>query len=386
MTPRHVDVAFVLEGVPGVVEVYALDSAARSTGNLELAVKVRNLGGALARAHYALLRVLSHDECRGVLFFEVDLPPSFRPHASRLELSAAEREAARARVPETIAEPEPEAIGSASRTAEMEPRRCRILIIDADIEVSRAGDGAVGVVESDPVAAFWTARNETFDLILLDARLAFGRDGLLPGLLTGVQPAARQVVLLAREGERDLVFASLNELQCWNPILTKPIDPEGLLEILHTRPGGQHWRIPVLPPRRPAVVDPPRAKPVRRVLVIDEDPATAKLLASMDDGPLRFVVTSDAWEAVDLVAEPDWALVVCSAAMQTLGGAPFYRLVWNARPDLKSRFVFIAGPEVVPSVASDGSPPAVVERPLTRRTFVELVERLSQPLVAIHER
>ena len=388
MTPRQVDVRFVLEGVAGVVEVYALDRP-----DFAFAVKLKDLGGAAARAHCALLRVLSHEECGEVLFVEVGLPPSFHPRARRLELSVADREAARARVPETIPEREAEAepIQAVAPAPQPARKRFRTLIIDADVDVAHAvdatfGDDAEHVVEPDPVAAFWKAQDGDFDLVLLDSRLAFGREGVLPGLWAVARPVARRVVLLAREGERDLLFASLDELHCWSPILTRPFEPEVLLEIIHTRPGNQHWRIPVPRPRRPAVVEPAQSEPVRRILVVDDDPATGKLLASMSDGPVRFVVTSDAWEAVDLVAEPDWALVVCSATMKTLGGAPFYRLVWNARPDLKSRFVFIVGPDMVPSSATDGSPPTVLERPLTLGSFSELVMRVSQPPIVIQGR
>jgi hypothetical protein len=75
MTPRQADIAFVLEGVPGVREVYALDR--RSAGDLELAVRLEHGGRHVALAHYALLRVMTHDECKTVLFFEVELPPTF---------------------------------------------------------------------------------------------------------------------------------------------------------------------------------------------------------------------------------------------------------------------------------------------------------------------
>jgi len=96
-------VAFVLEGVPGVVDVYALDDVGRFIGDLRFAVKLEHGGGHLAAAHFARLRVLSHDECLTVLLFEVGLPPVLRECATRLALSAAEREAAFTRVPEASA-------------------------------------------------------------------------------------------------------------------------------------------------------------------------------------------------------------------------------------------------------------------------------------------
>src|SRR4051812_45506798 len=106
MTPRQADVAFVLEGVPGVVDVYALDGVGGFVRDLRFAVKLEHGGGHLAAAHFALLRVLSHDECRTVLLFEVDLPPALRAGATRLELSVGEREAAFARVPQASVLPQ----------------------------------------------------------------------------------------------------------------------------------------------------------------------------------------------------------------------------------------------------------------------------------------
>ena len=57
----------------------------------------------------------------------------------------------------------------------------------------------------------------------------------------------------------------------------------------------------------------------------------------MREGPVQVDVTSDEWEAVDLIAAADLALVICSISMRTLGGTPFYRLLWNARPEMRLR-------------------------------------------------
>jgi hypothetical protein len=57
MTPREADVAFVLESVRGVRAAYALSSP-----HVDFAIEVDPGGAALAEAHYALLRVLSHED------------------------------------------------------------------------------------------------------------------------------------------------------------------------------------------------------------------------------------------------------------------------------------------------------------------------------------
>lgn len=377
MTPRQADVAFVLEGVAGVIEVHSVKPGAHAAGELEFAVKLEHGGGHLALAHYALLRVLSHDECKSVLFFEVDLPPRIRERASRIELTAAEREEARRRVPETT--------DAREQAAVVRPRApgavgFRVLIVDADVEVYRAvvaafGAGAERVIEPDPFAAFWRARSEPFDVILCDSRAAFGSKGFLTELVALDPFAARRVVLVARDGERELLMASLDELRCWNSFLCRPVDPDTLREILRTGSVVQQWTIPVLAPRGSALPEPTKRAVVRRVLVVDDDPTTSMLLAAASDGAVNVVVTSDEWEAVDAAGEADLALVVCSVSMRTLGGTPFYRLLWNAHPEIKRRFVFITRADTAPTSAADGRAAAVVERPITRETLSALLER-----------
>jgi CheY-like chemotaxis protein len=379
MTPRQADIAFVLEGVPGVRAVYALERG--SAGDLELAVGIDHGGGSVALAHYALLRVLTHEECKTVLFFEVELPPSFCKRASRLELSDTDREAARARVPLTSAALEQEPAPTPPLLPVTAPK-FRILIVDADVEVSRTvvplfGASAEGVIETNPVEAFTKARAQFFSLILCDARLAFGGNGFLRMLHRSDPARAARVLLVAHEGERDLLVTSLDELHCWTSFLCRPIDVDALLEIVMTGSIIQRWRIPIPAPRRPAEVKPLNDKVARRVLVVDDDPTTAMLLASMQGDPLDATVTSDEWEALDQIAAGAPDLVVCSVSLRTRGGTPFYRLLWNAHPELKHRFVFITRAEAAPSSTTSGRAAPVVERPLTRDVIAALLERFA---------
>ena len=119
---------------------------------------------------------------------------------------------------------------------------------------------------------------------------------------------------------------------------------------------------------------PPEAA-LPRVLVVDDDPTTAMLLASMQGSPMEVTVTSDEWEALDQIAAGAPALVVCSVSLRTRGGTPFYRLLWNAHPELKQRFVFIARADAAPASApaSSGRAPPVVERPITRDVIARLL-------------
>ena len=368
MTPRQVDVTYVLEGVPGVLEVYALGGQTAFAGSLRFAVRLEYRGGALAAAHFALLRVLTYAECSSVLFFNVELPPGLRRDATHLLLSVPEREEAHARVPVRSPALEQQAV---PRLRAHDRKDFRWLIVDADPAVSRALEGtfalaAALVIEADPVAALTLVLRQRFDLVLCDARVAFGSRGLLTQLYSASASAdrelARRVILVAHAGERELLVANLDQLNVWNSFLCRPVEPESLLEILETGSVVLQWSSPEAEP--PA--------PVRRVLVVDDDPTTAMLLASTGS-ELEVVVTSDEWEAVDRVTEHDLDLVVCSVTLRTRGDTPFYRFLWNARPDIKRRFVFIARADSGP--ASGPASGSVVERPITRDVLIKLIDR-----------
>ena len=368
MTPRQVDVAYVLEGVPGVLEVYALGGQTAFAGSLRFAVRLAYGGGVLAAAHFALLRVLTYAECSSVLFFNVELPPGLRRDATHLLLSVPEREEAHARVPVRSPALEQQAV---PRLRAHDRTDFRWLIVDADPAVPRALEGtfalaAAPVVEADPVAALALAFRERFDLVLCDARVAFGSGGLLTQLYGTDRELARRVILVAHAGERELLVTNLDQLNVWNSFLCRPVEPESLLEILETGSVVLQWSMPVAPVRGST------AAPVRRVLVVDDDPTTAMLLASTGS-ELEVVVTSDEWEAVDRVTEHDLDLVVCSVTLRTRGDTPFYRFLWNARPDIKRRFVFIARADSGP--ASGPASGSVVERPITRDLLTKLIDR-----------
>jgi CheY-like chemotaxis protein len=376
MTPRQAEIAFVLDGVPGVRDVYVLDR--RSAGDLELAVHLAPGGRHVALAHYALLRVLTHEECKTVLFFEVELPPAFRGGATRLELSVEERDAARLRIPPTSAALEQES----NPTLPVAPAGFRVLIVDADADVYRTvvtalGVGADRVIETNPLEAYTKARAQHFDLIVCDARLAFGGNGFLRMLHTSDPARAARVLLVAHDGERDLLVSSLDELHCWTSFLCRPIDADALLEIVRTGAIFQSWRIPVPGPRESAKPQTVRERAARRVLVLDDDPTTAMLLTSMQGGTVEPTVTRDEWEALDHIAAGAPDLVVCSLSLRTRGGTAFYRLLWNAHPELKQRFVFITRADAAPASTTSGRAAAVVERPLTRDVIAELVERFA---------
>ena len=99
MRPRHADVAFVLEGVGGVRALYAIDPGKRAARHFDLAVELAPGGRALAEAHYALVRVMTHEDCARVFVFHTTAPQIIAEAVRPLRLTESEREAARRRVP-----------------------------------------------------------------------------------------------------------------------------------------------------------------------------------------------------------------------------------------------------------------------------------------------
>ena len=367
MTPRQADLVCALERVDGVLAAYAIEPAADGTSDVQLAVHLtENRPRALAQAHYALAQWLAPYEWRRVLLFEVSLPPFLEDRAQRLVLTQDEREQAKRRAP-----PLPTVIATQLEGDPFEARGSfSCLVVSADPDVAAVAKEAFGprakiVVEADKHAAFWQARDESFDLILCESSLAFGKDGVLSELVSMAREVARHVVVLASPGAVDLVAKDLDELRALNSFLSHPVSALDLREVFASGAVVQRWSIPVLPPRatEPVVA----TEPTRSVLVVDDDPETAMLLAS-SPANLVVTVTADEWEAADALAADDLALVVCSVTLRTRGGTPFYRFLWTARPDIKSRFVFLVRPDTPPPSGA-----AVVTRPLTRESLSSLV-------------
>ncbi|MCA9587863.1 MAG: hypothetical protein KC657_21215 [Myxococcales bacterium] len=376
LTPRLADIAFVLEDVPGVLEVYALGDS-----HFEVAVKVEQGGRAAARAHYALLRVLTHEECRSVMLFEVELPRGLGARATRLVLTASDREAARSRVPTSPP--------SFSEEQDLPPstwRRMRAgapfsaLLVDCHDDayaatVTALGAGARRVLERDPSVAVRTALAGGFDLILCPARLAFGTHGFLRRVHAEDVVVASRVVLIAAPSERRLVLASLDALDAFNLCLSPPLDPPTLLAFARSDCFVLPFHIPVLPPRgsTPALVTPSTAP--RRVLVIDEDVRTHGVVEAMRSAAFEATATDDPWVALDaLDASPPPHLVLCSAAMR-MGRVALYRALWDAHPELKSRFVLVLEEDGTPESIAPSRERPLTSRPLTVHSVEEALER-----------
>lgn len=339
MTPREADIAFVLEGVPGVLEVVAL----RAASTFAFAVRVES-PHAQARAHYALLRVLAHEDCRSVYVYQAELPAAFRARATRLVLSERDRAEARARVPTTS--PALEQKPHAPRPVGLASVGFRVLLVADDVESWRAvlaalGMGTERIIEPDVERALALCRGREFDLIVCCASRAFGRRGFVTTLATENPGATDDVVLVARAGQRELAIASLKKLCVWCSVLTRPVDPDDLRELLRVRASSDPFTIPVLPPRqdrrrasRPSVAP--------HVVLFDDEPVPPDLAVALGAEGVSLTSTSTPWELLDALASGHVDLVLASATAKTPDGVPVYRFAWKARPADASRFVFLA--------------------------------------------
>ncbi len=362
MTPKQADVAFVLEEVEPVLGVYAVD--ARHGGvpvPFDIAVKLRRGVGHLAQAHHALLRALSHEDCARVLFFESYLPKMIAGRATPLTLDPMERDRAEARVADR----------KKPRLAGRPLLRPTVLIVDNDLDLYGAVLEAFGagahVSEQDAKSAADLALAGGFDVLLCDARLAFGEKGFHTAVARTDKKRADSIILVAKEAEHEGLASHLRGLDTLHSCLTKPVEAETLRLLFEDGIVLQQWAVRDDAPLPFGVPEAERPKP-KKVLIVDRDPAS-DLLASVSTEGFVATVTDDEWEAIDHASADDTDLVLCSATLRTRGGKPFYRLLWNARPDIKSRFALILDPDAAPPST------AAVTRPLSAQKVADVLAR-----------
>ena len=345
MDRGDIDVAYVLEGIPGVLGVYAV----RGLERVRHAVHVDVGGYVIARVQYALLRVFTHEECVAVALYQVELPGIIREKATRLVLSSDARAEASARVPLTTPALEQTlAIAKASPTPTWSYRRALIVTDDEDLAcaaVSAFGTDARRFVIADPFAALWEAKAQPFDVILCDLDRAFGIRGFVSNLtLDAPELADRVVLLMPANGDTEPRSTSTDSGR-----LRKPLTAANLVDVAagaRSKP------------------DPTGSRP--RVLLMDDTIRRT----SWKNAPFSLTLAHDGWEALERIHE-EWALVICSLTMKTDTGARLYSLLWKARPDIKRRFALLVD-------HPDGSN-RVLARPLTSSSVSAMLDR-----VAIH--
>lgn len=364
MTPLQADLAFVLEGIPGVSGLYAL-APKPYAGTFEVAVQLRG-PQFLDAARCAVYRVLERGERWRVLFvaFEGGMSRSTSRDATLLVLTDEERQDARRRT-EALANP---------RRLRLPPRGAPFtaLLVDVDEEVQAAlrriypGE-ARHVMRRDPEEAGEMALTMPFHLLLCGVRPALARRSLLSKIAREDPDGANRVVLVAPMADVPHLRWSLQGMERRNPVLPLPVDDVLLRgEVFRDQPE----LAATLAVAEVARVEPPavsRRAPRRgRVLVIDDHPTTEVLCsAASPSGDVEVVLATTPMDAFGEVVSAKVDLVLCSAAMRGDGGEAFYRMVWRVAPRLKACCVLVIAEDAPPVSASRSAFPRIVRRPLT---------------------
>jgi hypothetical protein len=351
MTPHQADVAFVLESVSGVTAVYAVAPGSQAAAGFDFAIKLEHGEGAVVAAHYALLRVLTHDECARVFHCRLDMPSVVAQAARPLVLTASEREAARARV---AAAPAREAIAVAPRK-----REPNVLIVDDDPDVVQAVRdvlvGAWGVsaparwaLFSDVDAAAKLARGGDFELILCESGRAFGKEGLLAKLPLEM---AQRVLVLATPSD---ALLARSRLQGTDRILTKPLEGWVLRDRMMRATTMDLLSVPDMarvvraePPRR-TLTAPPASAPFS-VLLVDLDDDVHEALRGIFREDARHMMRRDPEEAAELALSTPFHVIACSANA-ALHPRSFLRALAREDADGADRVLVLAPSRDVPYV------------------------------------
>jgi CheY-like chemotaxis protein len=105
--------------------------------------------------------------------------------------------------------------------------------------------------------------------------------------------------------------------------------------------------LPVGAPRRPTVVatgEPDRAVGGRSILVVDDEPTVAAVLAEALSTDEHVVETAENGAvALEKLAAHSYDLVICDSGMPVLSGPDLYREVARRDPRLAEKFIFVVG-------------------------------------------
>lgn len=314
MTPRQADVAFVLESIPGVRAVYAIESARIP---LDFAIEIEQSTRTLAAAHFALLRVLTHQDCERVRIFSSAMSPGLIERARPLHLDFAARVGAQQRVP---AAPPPAPLPFAPLPAVLvSPEPLGILIVDDDASVIAAVADVFGVETRVTICtriaeAAELVRTRSFDAILCDAGRAFGTNAFFA--LVPVEAAKRVIVIVRPDQTADARWRLQGRT---DRLLRRPPGPWELRRCvfaLQSPTGSTTWteRTAMPPPRGRHVISGSLKQPLRILFVDLNDETVADFCAPLRSAKLESVRITEAAEAVESAFSRAYHLVVCSAA------------------------------------------------------------------------
>jgi signal transduction histidine kinase/CheY-like chemotaxis protein len=127
----------------------------------------------------------------------------------------------------------------------------------------------------------------------------------------------------------------------------------GTDRVLHGYLGGAPapFPVPVAPASRRelSTLDELPAQASNRILVVEDEPTVARLIADVlqDDG-FHVDVLLDGQEALKQASRESYDLVICDMKMPGLDGQHFYRALVHSRNPLSKRFLFVTGDIVAP--------------------------------------
>lgn len=78
----------------------------------------------------------------------------------------------------------------------------------------------------------------------------------------------------------------------------------------------------------------------RKILVVEDDPAVARLLESLLKGDGEIVIARNGQEGLARILEGHFDAIISDVSMPIMDGIAFYRSALEVDPDLKRRFVF----------------------------------------------
>ena len=245
MTPREADLALLLESVDCVVAAYT--TGPHSGGTSDFIVELRPYtGGTIARVHYAMRRLLTHEECGRVLLRDADLRPrpAFMLRVRSLALDDAERRSALRRAAERTTGP----VDPEEEEAGVEPSDLTLLTVGTSFTLpghlrvvtnrvrnTLSNDDAFEHIEADDV-----------DLVIWDAGFALRAASRLRSLLAVHPEKGEMIVILAPalqlEDPRERLDAErLNSVRLAREPITA-IDAANFLR-WEIRARSQEWRL-----------------------------------------------------------------------------------------------------------------------------------------------
>lgn len=379
----------MLETVPGVLGVYAVTPRSKGEDELDLFVHVEANQRCIVEVHYALRKIVRQERLHRIAILQ-DVPPRLQGRVTEISLSGAERFAAMNRVSVRTKALEEDRRITAEHEARTQKHSVRdaphsVVVFDNDERVVDAVCQAFPesglTFTSDFKRAL--AASKTAALVLCRATSAFGAWGFVSRIAAAGRPAlAGDTIILVEVGHRERVQQNLALWRLRNRCLVKPVSAESLRLITTAPLGYEVVNLPFPPTRsfraeiqRQTTVDPfppvPKLRTAPRVssrtpivLLVDEEPDTESLVVALSPG-IHLMRVSDEWTVLDKLALSEIDLVLCNASMRIAGDKPLYRLIWNTRPELKSRTALIVDPHRMPASARGESTRGVITRPIT---------------------